>query len=115
MSNTSKAIDKTLVDAARVYRERLQQLSKTEYIAMRFTDIAKGLGLSEEDAAVMIAVHALECLKTTQQELLEAKMELPPDAFYIREEDGTRKLVRYIGPTIQELRVAAAVKAKKRD
>lgn len=91
-------------DAAKAYREKLQRLCETEYIAKWLTDIAQSIGLSEEDTTVMIAVHALECLKAMQKDLEEAKMELPPDAFYIRDEDGTRKLVRYIGPTIAELR-----------
>ena len=80
---------------------------------MRLTNMAKTLGLSEEEATVVIAVHALECLKATQQDLVEAKMELPPDAFFIRDEDGTRKLVRYIGPTIQELRAECDAKGKE--
>lgn len=95
-------------EAVQVYRDKLRALCQTEYIAIRYMDIAKSVGLSEEDAIVMIAVHALESLRATQEQLLEAKMELPPDAFYIRDEDGTRKLVQYIGPTIAELRAKQA-------
>ena len=93
-------MDKTLKEAVSGYREKLRGLCNTEPIAQRCFDMVKSIGLSEDEAAVMIAVHALECLKSTQQALLEAQMELPPDAFYIRNEDGSRSLVRYIGPTI---------------
>jgi hypothetical protein len=101
-------MDDALVNAMTGYRERLAQLCFTEPIAMRLYDMARTIGLGESDTAVLVAVHALECLKATQKELETALMELPPDAFYIRDEDGTRKLVRYIGPTIQELRAEHA-------
>ena len=97
-------MDKKLKEAASAYRDKLKSLYRSEPIAQRCYDMATTLGLSENDAAVMVAVHALECLKATQLDLADAKMALPPDAFYIREEDGTRKLVRYIGPTLAELR-----------
>lgn len=86
------------------YRERLQSLCNAEPFARRSFDMATIVGFSEDEATVLVAVHALECLKSTQKSLEEAHMELPPDAFYVRNEDGSRCLVRYIGPTIQELR-----------
>jgi hypothetical protein len=88
----------------KVYRDRFRELCQIEPIAARLYDMSRAIGLSEEDTVVRIAVHALECLKATQQELLEAKLEAPPDAIIVRNEDGSRCLIRYIGPTIQELR-----------
>ncbi len=97
-------MDDELKNVIAGYRNKLWELCRTEPIARRYFDIATSLNMSKEDAAVLIAVHALECLKATQQELSVALMELPPDAFYVKDETGKRSLVRYTGPTIQELR-----------
>jgi hypothetical protein len=102
-------MDVVLQSAVEGYRKRLRELCDTEPIGQRCLDIAKSRGLSEEEATVMIAVHALECLKATQKELMDAMRELPPDAFYVRNEEGERQLVRYIGPTIAELRAEASL------
>jgi hypothetical protein len=96
------------------YRERLRLLCTTEHVAQRCFDMATVNGFSEDEATVFVAVHALEAMKSTQKSLEDALMELPPDAFYVREEDGTRKLVRYIGPTIQEFRAERDAKAGRR-
>jgi hypothetical protein len=89
------------------YRERFLLLCQTEHLAQRNFDMATTIGFSEDEATVFVAVHALEALKSTQKSLEDALMEAPPDAFYVRNEDGSRCLVRYIGPTIQELRAQA--------
>ena len=50
-------------------------------------------------AAILLARRIIaleEALKTT-----------PPDAIFVRDENGERKLMRYIGPTIEELRQQA--------
>ncbi|MGO8788593.1 MAG: single-stranded DNA-binding protein [Terriglobia bacterium] len=51
-------------------------------------------------------VAALEALSATQKQLAEAIAIAPPDAIYAKDEKGRRVLVRYIGPTIEELRAA---------
>ena len=51
-----------------------------------------------------VLAHYAAGLKAQVEELKKALMEAPPDALWVRDENGERKLYRYIGPTIQELR-----------
>ena len=87
-------------------KRRCEEVCAQSSIAQRAWDGGYTQGLSERDVHRMIIVAALEALSATQKQLDEAIAIAPPDAIYAKDEKGRRVLVRYIGPTIEELRAA---------
>jgi hypothetical protein len=77
---------------------------------LRIADTKVGrdcLGWLEDARQFAIAAGTIRALQ-------ERLMEAPPDAMWVCDEKGQRKLIQYIGPTIQELREQARAKKEEK-
>ena len=99
-------------NASKDIEERYKEVCKDSAIAHRAWDVAYAQSLSERDSHRMIIVAALEALDATQKALEQAIMEAPPDAFWVRDENGERCIMRYVGPTLDEIRRSSAAEAE---